>query len=322
MYDFIGDIHGQSERLEALLVLMGYTRRAGIYSHPTRKAFFMGDLIDRGPRQVETLEIARRMVESGHARIVLGNHEYNACAWATPDPEHAGEFLREHTEKNRHQHRAFLDQVGENSALHRDLIAWFKTLPVYVETPEFRAIHACWHATLIERSKPYLDANNAILPESWAPMSRKDSEPHLIIETLLKGTEIDLPSGLSYCDADGTERVRTRTRWWDESAKTYRSAGMLKSSLVHQLPEDPIPEKNLLVYDQAAPLFIGHYWQTGRPTILNPHMVCLDYSIGKGTKGTKLCAYRWKGEKVLTNDGFVWVEARESEQSQEVVGER
>ncbi|WP_229631394.1 metallophosphoesterase [Pseudomonas syringae] len=298
MYDFIGDIHGQSERLEALLVLMGYTKRGGTYSHPKRKAFFIGDLIDRGPRQVETLEIVRLMVEGGHARIVLGNHEFNACAWATPDPENAGKFLRDHNEKNRRQHRAFLDQVGENSALHHDLIAWFKKMPVYVETPEFRAIHACWHAPLIEKSVPYLDANNAILPESWAPMSRKDSEPYLIIETLLKGTEIDLPSGLSYLDPDGTERTRTRTRWWDESAKTYRSASMLKSSLLHQLPEDPIPEKNLLVYDKAAPLFIGHYWQTGRPTVLNPQIVCLDYSIGKGDKGNEAMCLSMEWGKV------------------------
>ncbi|MBD8088498.1 metallophosphoesterase [Pseudomonas fluorescens] len=312
MYDFIGDVHGQSERLEALLVLMGYSKHSGVYSHPQRKAFFIGDLIDRGPQQVQTLEIVRLMVEGGHAEVVLGNHEYNGCAWATPDPESPGEYLRPHTEKNRHQHRAFLDQVGEGSALHRETVSWFKTLPVFVETPEFRAIHACWHGPFIEQSRQYLDANNVILPQSWVPMSRKDTEPYFIIENLLKGTEIELPAGLTYFDPDGNERNRTRTRWWDETATTYRSAGMLKSSLLHQLPEASIPAKNLLTYDQAKPLFIGHYWMTGRPSLLTPTVACLDYSIGKGTRGTKLCAYRWNGEQLLNSDAFVWVDALES----------
>lgn len=311
MYDFIGDVHGQGERLEALLVILGYSNQSGTYRHPHRKAFFIGDLVDRGPQQVQTLQIVKRMVEEGCAEIVLGNHEYNAICWATPDPEAPGEFLRSHTERNRVQHRAFLDQIGENSALHREMINWFKSIPVFVETQDFRAIHACWHAPFIEQAKPYLDTNNVILPQSWVPMSRNDTEPYFIIENLLKGTEIDLPAGVTYFDPDGNERSRTRTRWWDESAKTYRSAGMLKSSLLHQLPEDPIPEKNLLTYDQAKPLFIGHYWMSGRPNVLNPSMACLDYSIGKGTKGTKLCAYRWNGEKVLTADAFVWVDALE-----------
>jgi len=319
MYDFIGDIHGQGERLEALLIMLGYSNSSGVYIHPQRKAFFIGDLIDRGPQQVRTLEIVKRMVEGGSAEIVLGNHEYNAICWATSDPEAPGEFLRPHTEKNRIQHQAFLDQIGENSALHREMIDWFKSIPVFVETEKFRAIHACWHAGLIEQSKPYLDAKNVILPGSWVPMSRRDTEPYIIIESLLKGTEIELPAGVTYFDPDGNERDRTRTRWWDESATTYRSAGMLKSSLLHQLPEDPIPIKNLLTYDQAKPLFIGHYWMSGRPDVLNPSMVCLDYSIGKGTKGTKLCAYRWSGEQVLTADAFVWVNAIEKDLSSDLI---
>lgn len=322
MYDFIGDIHGQAERLEALLKLLGYRKRAGVYAHPQRKAFFIGDLIDRGPQQVETLEIVRLMVESGNAEIVMGNHEYNSCCWATPDPESPGDFLRPHTDKNRHQHRAFLDQIGENSALHQDMISWFKSMPVFVETPEFRAIHACWHSPFIEQAKPYLDANNVIPPESWVPMSRKDTKPYFIIENLLKGTEIELPEGITYFDPDGNERNRTRTRWWDETAKTYRAAGMLKNSLLDQLPEDPIPAKNLLTYDQAKPLFLGHYWQTGRPALLNPLMACLDYSIGKGTKGTKLCAYRWNGEQALTPDAFVWVDALDPALSKDSTPER
>lgn len=310
MLDLIGDVHGQSHYLKKLLTTLGYALRDGVYEHPTRKAFFIGDLVDRGPQQVETVAIVRAMVERGSAQIVMGNHELNAIAWATPDPESPGQYMRVHDERNRIQHRAFLDQFVEGSELYRDTIEWFKTLPVFVEEEGFRAIHACWHGPLVEESKAYLDANNAILPDAWIEVCRKGTRPFEIFESLLKGTEIELPAGISYFDPDGNERVKTRTRWWDETALTYRSAGMLKESLLHQLPEDPIPEANLLTYDQAKPLFIGHYWCSGIPAVLNPKMACLDYSIGKATPGTRLCAYRWDGEQTLTSDAFVWVEAK------------
>ena len=48
------------------------------WSHPKRVAIFVGDLIDRGPEQLGTLKLVRDMVEMGNARVVMGNHEFNA----------------------------------------------------------------------------------------------------------------------------------------------------------------------------------------------------------------------------------------------------
>lgn len=58
-HDIIGDIHGHGERLEALLLELGYRFRAGAWRHPDRTAVFVGDLIDRGPGQLRTLELVR-----------------------------------------------------------------------------------------------------------------------------------------------------------------------------------------------------------------------------------------------------------------------
>lgn len=57
MTDLIGDIHGHADKLEELLVKLGYKKRRGTYSHPERKALFVGDYIDRGPKLRETLEL-------------------------------------------------------------------------------------------------------------------------------------------------------------------------------------------------------------------------------------------------------------------------
>ena len=54
-YDIIGDIHGQADKLDGLLKHMGYRERDGAYRHPSRKAIFVGDIIDGGPRQVTLL---------------------------------------------------------------------------------------------------------------------------------------------------------------------------------------------------------------------------------------------------------------------------
>src|SRR5690606_28407561 len=116
MYDLIGDIHGHAAPLQHLLTRLGYNEIKGVWQHPERKVIFLGDFVDRGPAQVETVRIARDMVESGHALAVMGNHEFNAVAWAMVDPENPETFLRPHTDKNRNQHQAFLDQVEAGSS--------------------------------------------------------------------------------------------------------------------------------------------------------------------------------------------------------------
>ena len=154
-YDIIGDIHGHADKLEALLRTLGYRERAGTWSHPGRMAVFVGDYIDRGPAQLRTVGIVRRMVEDGAALAIMGNHELNAVAWHTPDPEQPGEFLRPRYcprlgKKNRHQHAAFLAEVEHDAARHANVVDWFRTLPLWLDLPGIRVIHACWHQPYME----------------------------------------------------------------------------------------------------------------------------------------------------------------------------
>ena len=126
-YDIIGDIHGHSRSLEALLGKLGYMKEAGVYRHPSRKVIFLGDFVDRGDFQCEVLAIVRPMVESGFALSVMGNHEFNAIAYYTPDRETGG-YLREHSEKNFDQHKAFLDAYKGSLDKSEDTIKWFNSL--------------------------------------------------------------------------------------------------------------------------------------------------------------------------------------------------
>jgi protein phosphatase len=79
-FDIIGDIHGCCEELETLLRQLGYQidRSGDIYKvNPPdgRKAIFLGDLVDRGPRIPDVLKLVMSMVADGHALCVPGNHD-------------------------------------------------------------------------------------------------------------------------------------------------------------------------------------------------------------------------------------------------------
>ncbi len=85
-FDIIGDIHGCCDELELLLEKLGYVTRnvetryiasLQTYCHPEgRKALFLGDLVDRGPRILDTVKLVKNMVEAGAAICVPGNHEH------------------------------------------------------------------------------------------------------------------------------------------------------------------------------------------------------------------------------------------------------
>lgn len=312
MYDLIGDIHGYAEPLRRLLHRLDYREQNGIWQHPERKVIFLGDFVDRGPDQVETVRIARRMVESGHALAVMGNHEFNAVAWATEHPDQSRSYLRPHNSKNRQQHQAFLDQVVEGSALHQEFLAWFKTLPLFLDLDGLRVVHACWHRPSLDVLAEHTDGNNCILPTSWAPLSAKGTAPYAAVETILKGLEVTLPAGHGFVDKDGHARNAIRTQWWDLEGITYRDLAMVPPDVIESIPHEPIPQDVLPGYDGEKPLFIGHYWMTGEPAPLNRFIACLDYSIAAKRSGAskdkgKLCAYRWDGETELLAERFVWV---------------
>jgi protein phosphatase len=80
-FDIIGDVHGCCDELEILLGQLGYQPVAAgpdglAFAHPHgRKAVFVGDLVDRGPRILDTVRLVRRMIAAGSAFCVPGNHD-------------------------------------------------------------------------------------------------------------------------------------------------------------------------------------------------------------------------------------------------------
>jgi protein phosphatase len=79
-FDIIGDVHGCFDELRELMTTLGYSIEGNGGEHrvvtpESRKAIFLGDLVDRGPKIPEVLKLVMSMVEAGTALCVPGNHD-------------------------------------------------------------------------------------------------------------------------------------------------------------------------------------------------------------------------------------------------------
>ena len=296
-YDVIGDVHGHAIELENLLRRMEYSDTSGVWRHPRRTAIFVGDLIDRGPQQIATVDIARRMIEAGSAQAVMGNHEFNAIAW-----RHG---LSQKTTERIKQHEKFLLEVGEGSTAHHEMIEWFETLPMWLELDGLRVIHACWN----EQSQAALGDSSVLTLEALRAGATKGTAEYEAIEILLKGPEIPLAPEYHYTDTSGHLRKDARYRWWSAGPTTFRNRAELPSGSrtasdqPHPgFPDTEIPPPLPVDVYNGTPVIYGHYWQTGTPTLTSPITACVDYSAGKDGP---LVAYQWSGESTLSNKNFI-----------------
>ena len=311
MYDIIGDIHGHARPLNALLQTLGYTDRDGAYTHPeNRQVIFLGDFIDRGPQILETLVIAKSMVDAGTALVVMGNHEFNALAYHTKHPIEE-RYLRAHSEKNQKQHQATLDALSDSQLA--DYLTWFATLPTHLDLGNLRIVHACWDQTQLDLiTHRFADHDSFDASLLTAASNSRDPLFHAI-ETVLKGPEALLPQGYSYKDKEGNLRYRIRTRWYEPFNDQTIAEYMMPPTnpLAHKLnmPLDLPPSANTQGYPATAPpVFVGHYWMPSKsPAPLTPNVTCVDYSVAKHGL---LVAYRFNGESTLDITNYVAVPAQ------------
>ena len=311
-FDVIGDVHGHVEQLEALLRQMDYAKSDGTWGHPERTAVFVGDVIDRRrDRQLDTLRIVRRMVDADTAKIVLGNHEFNAVAYSTVDPNR-WDYCRSHSPRNSKQHREFLEELGFDTPLHRSMIDWFRQIPLWLDLGGLRVVHACWSASDITHLETVLDDGpdgHTLNDQAVIDGTTRGHRTYDAIENVLKGPEVDMNRHW-YFDKGGVQRHRARVAWWHGTATTLRDGVVIPDGTqlhdvdgepVARLPDDDLPPE-VPRYDDAVPVVFGHYWRSGELSLEGPMTACVDYSAGKGGP---LVAYRWDGEQELSVDKLV-----------------
>lgn len=302
IYDIIGDIHGHADKLIGLLEKLGYRHQGQYYQPPANhQAIFVGDFIDRGPAQLQTLQIVFDMIDAGVALAVMGNHEYNAIAYATAHPD--GGYCRPHTARNTHQHQAFLAEAPFGSATHTYWLQRMYELPLWLDLPDLQVVHACWDNDAQKTLTPHLSANNCLNPRTVIASSTAGSAPYHAIENLLKGIEVALPTGMVLTDGQ-IIRHRTRVKWWLENWQTLPLAAAAQlgaNTMLHPAADNqPMVITTPFRANNTKPTFIGHYWLTGTPAILSDSVVCTDYSAGGGGH---LTAYQFDTDNPTLSDG-------------------
>ena len=81
-------------------------------------------------------------------------------------------------------------------------------------------------------------------------------------------------------DKEGTKRKRVRVQWWQPilSHQPIHSIARASRTDLQTVPTDAIADTIDFSLRTHKPVFIGHYWLTGKPALLSEQVVCVDYS--------------------------------------------
>lgn len=144
----------------------------------------------------------------------------------------------------------------------------------------FRAVHACWNETDIQQLKA-LTRHGVMSEDQLIKAADRGHTLFELVETALKGPELQLPDGFFFVDKGGHERKEVRRKWWDGRAVSWRDVAISVPD-PGQLPDQTLPDEILTsAYpSNAVPVFFGHYWMTGNPLLQAENALCLDYSAG------------------------------------------
>lgn len=331
--DIVGDVHGELGALHQLLAVLGYDS-AG--HHPAgRRLIFIGDLCDRGEDSPGVFGFVAGLVARGRAQCLLGNHELNLLRGAVKEGN--GWFFAEDHDRDSGK---FLTTRRATAAERSDIAAFVDTLPVVLERPDLRLVHAAWddaaldllracrgstgdiyrayasragdvarRSGLAERAAAEWRAHDARLrdPQATVPLltdvGRLDALYQMANPLRILTSGPEALAGRTFFAA-GKWRMLDRVRWWAR-------------------------------YHHDTPVLIGHYWRwttaaararfsRGEHDLFDGstwnewhgarrNVYCLDFGIGARYREraaghdapghTRLGAVRWPEREVVTDDG-------------------
>jgi len=302
MYDIIGDVHGHADQLKSLLKNMGYSLKNDYYSHPNRKAIFVGDFINRGPKIRETLTLIRKMVEKGSALAILGNHEMYAVLYYLRDTE--GKFYKKRIPKYQLLINQTLEEFEPFPEELKSHLKWLRSLPMFLDLGAIRVIHACWDDKNVK-----LLRENILEPKLTKTVLREialnGTKFSKSFWESCKGIDFQLPRDILIFDEEGRPHRSFRMKWWvSPEGYTFKDIS-LESRF--DMPAYTIP-KEIVSFRKPYPVedpivFFGHYCLKDSDNILTDNLCCVDSCV---TRSGKLLAYRWSGETKLMKENIVY----------------
>lgn len=247
----IGDLQGCHKQLHALLDKIDAVA-------PDAQLIFVGDIVNRGPRSLETLRQVRAL--GNRARIVLGNHDLNLLAVACG--------------MRRSHHSDTLNDILAADD-RDDLITWLRHQPLALYEQGHLCVHAGvlpqWNAqqtlalaheveTALQNPKwiDFLRGMYGNTPTQWRDDLQGSDRLRCIVNALTR---------LRYCNLDGVMDFKP-VESIDENAAA--SAGLL--------PWFDVPHRRT----EDVTVIFGH-WST-RGLVLRPNLIGLDTGCVWGGK--------------------------------------
>lgn len=281
--DIVGDIHGEFEAMESLLVHLGYDA-SGRHAQG-RRLVFLGDLTDRGPDSPAVVDRVAELVEAGRAQCVLGNHDLSF-------------LLEEQKFENKwYWGQDFLDEDGKTIAqkladdeVRRRIRRFFASLPLALERDDLRVVHACWADEAIAAARPASD----VAALYWLHRQR--------IENEIAGQPLD------EIDCKLAHQNRNPVKLLTSGPEERSQAPIVVSGKSRQ-------EKRVAWWRHYNDIFCvyGHYGAVDSEPRGDAHSFCADFAVGKrwterraGVRSNflhKLAALRCPEWEIFFDDG-------------------
>lgn len=303
MYDIIGDIHGHYDMLIKLLEKLGYKAKGESFHHEERKLIFTGDIINRGNKIRKTINLIRNIVESGDGFCILGNHELNAILYSTTDK--SGKSIRKHLPRYKLPLMKTLEEYNNYTNEYKDVIQWFRTLPLYLDLGDLRIAHGGWNSQHIETIKWYTEDTKK-LKKKFLKSYVNDPKLRIAVNEIVKGKELNLPKDLLIKDNRGIIRRSFRIKWWENpEGRTFSEIAFGNRFELpnYSIPKEIIPQIKPYHIDEP-PIFLGHYCLNKGAKIFQGNICCIDTCV---VRSNSLTAYRWSGEKKLKSKNIIYV---------------
>jgi hypothetical protein len=331
--DVIGDIHGEIDALRNILPHLGYNQQ-GI--HPGgRRLVFVGDLTDRGPDSPAVAEFVLSLVNRRLAQCVLGNHELNLLR--VERKQRNGWFFQP-------DHDAAKGRFAKAAHLPAERRQWLLSqlehLPIALERPDLRVVHAAWHSHSIEqiRSSPlgtlelyrfYEEAADWEVSQSGLRNSaNQEMETH---KDLMENAAASMPILSHVAKLDELEQMGNPLKVVSSGIERATSKPFFATGKWRMT--DRIAWWN--DYHDAVPVIVGHYWRWPTPRALEAHtggepdlfagckphhwfgarrnVYCVDFAVGarhlERREGEpkefqcRLGAVRWPEQELVFDDG-------------------
>jgi bis(5'-nucleosyl)-tetraphosphatase (symmetrical) len=263
----IGDVQGCFDELMELLSLVHFDRSKDCL-------WFVGDLVNRGPRSLEVLRFIKDLPSS---KVVLGNHDLHLIATACSlRPLKSADTL---------------GPVLEASDCD-ELIDWLRYLPLFVHDDVLG--YSMMHAGLASQ----WSLDDAILHAKEVEQELQGEHYIEVLRQMYGNEPRQWEGGLA-----GMDRLRciinyfTRVRYCDvEGGMDLTMSGPLGSQPVGLIPWYQVPDRK----SQDLKIIFGH-WAALKGNMMTEHLFALDTGC---VWGGKLRALRLEDQSLFEVDSF------------------